>query len=145
MKETNKDSRESYLFAAWAASIIAMFGSLYFSEIRQYEPCLLCWYQRILMYPFALILGIAVVKKDYKITFYTMIMSAVGGLISLYHYSLQKVPFMADNAVTCGRVPCTGQYINWLGFITIPFLALTAFIIIFSLSLLVWKNSKEEA
>jgi len=97
------------------------------------------------MYPFALILGIAVVKKDYKITFYTMIMSAVGGLISLYHYSLQKVPFMADNAVTCGRVPCTGQYINWLGFITIPFLALTAFIIIFSLSLLVWKNSKEEA
>jgi len=145
LKETNKDSRESYLFAAWAASIIAMFGSLYFSEIRQYEPCLLCWYQRILMYPFALILGIAVVKKDYKITFYTMIMSAVGGLISLYHYSLQKVPFMADNAVTCGRVPCTGQYINWLGFITIPFLALTAFIIIFSLSLLVWKNSKEEA
>lgn len=145
MEKTKKDSRESYLFAAWATSIIAMFGSLYFSEIRQYEPCLLCWYQRILMYPFALILGIAVVKKDYKISFYTMIMSAVGGLISLYHYSLQKVPFMADNAVTCGRVPCTGQYINWLGFITIPFLALTAFIIIFSLSLVVWKKSKEEA
>lgn len=145
MKETKKDSRESFLFAAWATSIIAMFGSLYFSEIRQYEPCLLCWYQRILMYPFALILGIAVVRKDYKISFYTMIMAAIGGLISLYHYSLQKVPFMADNAVTCGRVPCTGQYINWLGFITIPFLALTAFIIIFSLSLLIWKKSKEEA
>jgi disulfide bond formation protein DsbB len=145
LKETKKDSRESFLFAAWATSIIAMFGSLYFSEIRQYEPCLLCWYQRILMYPFALILGIAVVRKDYKISFYTMIMAAIGGLISLYHYSLQKVPFMADNAVTCGRVPCTGQYINWLGFITIPFLALTAFIIIFSLNLLIWKKSKEEA
>lgn len=145
MKETKKDSRESFLFAAWATSIIAMFGSLYFSEIRQYEPCLLCWYQRILMYPFALILGIAVIKKDYKISFYTMIMAAVGGLISLYHYSLQKVPFMADNAGTCGRVPCTGQYINWLGFISIPFLALTAFIIIFSLSLIIWKKSKEEA
>jgi disulfide bond formation protein DsbB len=145
LEKTKKDSRESFLFAAWATSIIAMFGSLYFSEIRQYEPCLLCWYQRILMYPFALILGIAVVKKDYKISFYTMIMSAVGGLISLYHYSLQKVPFMADNAVTCGRVPCTGQYINWLGFITIPFLALTAFIIIFTLSLLIWQKSKEEA
>lgn len=144
MEETKKDSRESWLFAAWATSIIAMFGSLYFSEIRQYEPCLLCWYQRILMYPFALILGIAVVKKDYKISFYTMIMSAVGGLISLYHYSLQKVPFMADNAVTCGRVPCTGEYINWVGFITIPFLALSAFIIIFSLSLIIWKKSKEE-
>ncbi|CAM3782364.1 disulfide oxidoreductase [Mesobacillus thioparans] len=145
MQESKKDSRETLLFAAWATSIIAMFGSLYFSEIRQYEPCLLCWYQRILMYPFALILGIAVVKKDYKISFYTMIMAAVGGLISLYHYSLQKVPFMADNAVTCGRVPCTGQYINWFGFISIPFLALTAFIIIFSLSLVIWKKSKEEA
>ncbi|MBT2678013.1 disulfide bond formation protein B [Bacillus sp. ISL-35] len=145
MQKPKKDSRETLLFTAWATSIIAMFGSLYFSEIRQYEPCLLCWYQRIMMYPFALILGIAVVKKDYKISFYTMIMAAVGGLISLYHYSLQKVPFMADNAATCGRVPCTGQYINWFGFITIPFLALTAFIIIFSLSLVIWKKSKEEA
>ncbi|RSD29209.1 disulfide bond formation protein B [Mesobacillus subterraneus] len=145
MEPKKKDARETWLFAAWATSIIAMFGSLYFSEIRQYEPCLLCWYQRILMYPFALILGIAVVKKDYRISFYTMIMSAAGGLISLYHYSLQKVPFMADNAITCGRVPCTGQYINWLGFITIPFLALTAFIIIFALSLIIWKKTKEEA
>ena len=46
-----KDRRESFLFIAWAASVIAMFGSLYFSEIRQYEPCELCWYQRIVMYP----------------------------------------------------------------------------------------------
>lgn len=143
MGQDKKDSRETLLFAAWATSIIAMFGSLYFSEIRQYEPCLLCWYQRILMYPFALILGIAVVKKDYRISLYTMALSAVGAMISLYHYSLQKVPFMADNAVTCGRVPCTGQYINWLGFITIPFLALTAFIIIFILSLIIWKKTKE--
>jgi len=143
MGQVKKDSRETLLFAAWATSILAMFGSLYFSEIRQYEPCLLCWYQRILMYPFALILGIAVVKKDYRISLYTMAMSAVGALISIYHYSLQKVPFMADNAVTCGRVPCTGQYINWLGFITIPFLALSAFIIIFTLSMIIWKKTKE--
>ncbi|MEH7884627.1 disulfide oxidoreductase [Bacillus sp. JJ1609] len=143
MGQVKKDSRETFLFAAWATSILAIFGSLYFSEIRQYEPCLLCWYQRILMYPFALILGIAVVKKDYRISVYTMAMSAVGALISIYHYSLQKVPFMADNAVTCGRVPCTGQYINWFGFITIPFLALSAFIIIFTLSMIIWKKTKE--
>lgn len=143
MGQVNKDSRETFLFAAWATSILAIFGSLYFSEIRQYEPCLLCWYQRILMYPFALILGIAVIKKDYRISLYTMAMSAVGAMISIYHYSLQKVPFMADNAVTCGRVPCTGQYINWFGFITIPFLALSAFIIIFTLSMIIWKKTKE--
>lgn len=145
MKQDKKDLRETYLFVSWATSIIAMFGSLYFSEIRQYEPCQLCWYQRILMYPFTLTLAIAIVKKDYRISLYSMALSAVGAVISLYHYSLQKVPFMADNAYTCGRIPCTGQYINWFGFITIPFLAMTAFIIIFTLSLFIWKKNKEEA
>lgn len=145
MADEKKDSRETFLFTAWAAAIIAMFGSLYFSEIRQYEPCELCWYQRILMYPFTIILGMAIVRKDYRISLYSMVLSAIGAIISLYHYSLQKVPFMADNADTCGRVPCTGQYINWFGFITIPFLALTAFIIIFSMSLLIWKKTKEAA
>jgi disulfide bond formation protein DsbB len=143
MKEESKDKRESLLFVAWAASVIAMFGSLYFSEIRQYEPCELCWYQRILMYPFVVILGIATVKKDYKISFYSMVLSAIGGIISIYHYSLQKISFLADTAPACGRVPCTGQYINWLGFMTIPFLALTAFIIIFICSFLIWKKTRE--
>jgi disulfide bond formation protein DsbB len=139
----NTKNKESLLFTAWATSVVAMFGSLYFSEIRQFEPCVLCWYQRILMYPLVLILGIAVVKKDYKIAFYTMIFSGIGAGISFYHYLLQKVSFFADTAPTCGRVPCTGQYINWLGFITIPFLALTAFIIIFIISLLLWKKKGE--
>ncbi|MBA4535607.1 disulfide bond formation protein B [Bacillus aquiflavi] len=140
MKQMNKDVRESFLFIPWAVSVIAMFGSLYFSEILQYEPCELCWYQRILMYPLVLLLGIAVIKKDDKIASYSLWMSGIGGLISLYHYLIQKVPFFADRALSCGRIPCTGQYINWLGFITIPFLALVAFIIIFIFSLLLWKN-----
>ncbi|MDZ5473949.1 disulfide oxidoreductase [Bacillus sp. 31A1R] len=144
MAQNKNDKRENILFIAWASSVIAMFGSLYFSEIRQYEPCLLCWYQRILMYPFVVILGIATVKKDFKIAFYTMILSIIGAGISLYHYSLQKLAFLADTAPACGRVPCTGQYINWLGFITIPFLALVAFIIIFVCSYMIWKKTKEE-
>ena len=145
MDKKLKDSRESLLFLAWAASIIAFFGSLYFSEIRQYEPCTLCWYQRILMYPFVILLGVAIVRKDYRISIYSMILSAIGGCISLYHYLIQKVAFFADHSASCGRIPCTGQYINWLGFISIPFLALIAFIIIFVCSLLIWKKLKEEA
>jgi len=134
--------KENILFIAWAVSIIATYGSLYFSEIRQYEPCTLCWYQRIIMYPFTVILGIAVIKKDFQISFYSMILSAIGILTSAYHYALQKLSFLADTAPSCGRVPCTGQYINWLGFISIPFLALIAFIIIFVCSYILWKNSK---
>ncbi|MBM7694262.1 disulfide bond formation protein DsbB [Peribacillus deserti] len=143
MSHTDK-KKENLLFLAWGFSVIAMFGSLYFSEIKGYEPCELCWYQRILMYPMALILGIAVVKKDFKISFYTMILSCIGGLISIYHVLIQKVTFFTDSAPACGRVPCTSDYINWLGFITIPLLALTAFILIFITSLLVWKNTKED-
>jgi disulfide bond formation protein DsbB len=143
MNKDQSDKRESLLFVAWAASVIAMFGSLYFSEIRQYEPCELCWYQRIVMYPFVIILGIANVKKDYSISLYSMVLSIIGACISLYHYSLQKISLLSDVAPSCGRIPCTGQYINWFGFITIPFLALIAFIIIFVCSFLIWKKSKE--
>ncbi|KZO01138.1 disulfide formation protein C [Pseudobacillus badius] len=134
--------KENLLFIAWGASFIAMLGSLYFSEVMKYEPCELCWYQRILMYPLVLILGLAIIKKDTAAARYSLALSAVGGCISLYHYAIQKVDFLTNTAPACGRVPCTGMYINWFGFITIPFLALTAFIIIFTASLLVIKGKE---
>jgi disulfide bond formation protein DsbB len=136
-----KDIRENMLFFAWAVSVIATLGSLYFSEIRQFEPCELCWYQRILMYPLAILLGIAAVRKDYQISLYSAVLSGVGLLVSAYHYMIQKVPFFSAHAPACGRIPCTGQYINWAGFITIPFLAFIAFIFIFSVSIWLWKRS----
>ncbi|RFU71436.1 disulfide bond formation protein B [Peribacillus saganii] len=141
--ESTNSRNDNLLFFAWATSIIAMFGSLYFSEIKQFEPCELCWYQRILMYPLTVILGIATVKKHYWISMYSMVLSAIGACISGYHYLIQKIDFFSEAAPSCGRVPCTGQYINWLGFITIPFLALTAFIIIFVCSLLIWSKIRE--
>lgn len=133
--------RETYLFLAWATSIIALFGSLYFSEVRMYEPCELCWYQRILMYPLTIILGIGVVKKDFSISFYSFVLSIIGALVSLFHYSIQKIDFLGEHSLSCGRVPCTGEYINYFGFITIPFLALIAFILISIFSFLTWRRS----
>lgn len=116
------------LLCSWIVSIAAMGGSLYFSEIKQFIPCELCWYQRILMYPLVLLLGIAFFKKDFKIYQYVLPMSIIGICFSGYHYYLQKKPLDAGiNFCTSG---CTGQYINWFGFITIPFLALTAFTLI---------------
>ena len=113
-----------------AASIIAMFGSLYFSEIKQYEPCALCWYQRIITYPFTIILGIAIIRKDYWISFYTMIVSAIGAFISTYHYFTKG--FILSRPHPCMRKGSMYRTIyKRIGFITIPFLALTAFVIIF--------------
>ncbi|QGQ44423.1 disulfide oxidoreductase [Metabacillus sediminilitoris] len=141
MSNTNSKKVENLLSTAWVASFIATLGSLYFSEIMQYTPCDLCWYQRIFMYPLVIILGIGVFKKDASIALYTLILSGIGGCISIYHYSIQKIDFLGENSISCGIVPCTGEYINWLGFITIPFLALIAFIIIFVSSLLLLKKA----
>ncbi|WP_391117228.1 disulfide oxidoreductase [Psychrobacillus sp. L3] len=135
---------ENLLLFMWSVALTATLGSLYFSEIRQYEPCELCWYQRILMYPLVIILGVAYAQKNAKVAVTTLIFSIIGGCISAYHYSIQKISFMQDSAPACGRVPCTSDYINYLGFITIPFLALIAFILIIISSVLVLRSIKEE-
>ncbi|MFX3673753.1 MAG: disulfide oxidoreductase [Paenisporosarcina sp.] len=135
---------ENLLLFMWVVALTATLGSLYFSEIRGYEPCELCWIQRIFMYPLVIILGIAYIQKNARIAVTTAALSIIGGAISLYHYSLQKVDFLSESAPSCGRVSCTGEYINLLGFITIPFLALIAFTLIAVLSFLTIKALKEE-
>jgi disulfide bond formation protein DsbB len=115
------------LFFSWITSLIATLGSLYFSEVLNYIPCTLCWYQRILMYPLTLILGIAFYHGDEKVYKYGLPISIIGICISAYHYSLQKIPFLQKFEMCTSGVPCSGEYMNLLGFITIPFLALVAF------------------
>ncbi|MHA6261222.1 disulfide oxidoreductase [Sporosarcina sp. CAU 1771] len=134
---------ENSLIFIWAVSFIATLGSLYFSEVRKFDPCEFCWYQRILMYPIVLISGIALFQKNAKIALTLAIFSAVGGSISLYHYGIQKLQYLQDSAPACGDISCTGFYINVFGFITIPFLALLAFTLIFITSLLMMKWQKE--
>lgn len=131
------------MFFSWGISLIATAGSLFFSEVLKYIPCDLCWYQRILMYPLIILLGIASAKKDYKMSMYALVLSLIGGGISLYHYLVQKVPALHDLGNACGIVPCNTDYINWFGFITIPFLALIAFTLISILQVIVMKNTKE--
>lgn len=134
---------ENSLLFIFTVSLIATLGSLYFSEVRGLEPCTLCWYQRILMYPLILISGIALIQKNSNIALTTALFSLIGGCMSLYHYSIQKLSFLKESAPACGNVPCTGQYVNYLGFITIPFMALLAFILIFITSLFMMKWQKE--
>ena len=127
------------LYLAWLVALTATLGSLYFSEIREFVPCELCWIQRIFMYPLTIILGIAVFTEDRTIRKYVLPLTIIGGIVSLYHYLVQKVPGFAEIQPCAQGVPCSGQYINWLGFITIPFLALTAFTLI---TILMWNVKK---
>jgi disulfide bond formation protein DsbB len=140
MKKVNVN--QIYLYTAWIVAVIATLGSLYFSEISGFIPCELCWYQRILMYPLVFLLGIATFLYDLAVRKYVLTLAVVGWFISLYHYMVQKVPGFAEIKPCVSGVPCSAQYINWLGFITIPFLAFTAFTIIIILMILI-KKGKE--
>jgi disulfide bond formation protein DsbB len=122
----NRNSMYIALLAAW----IAMCGSLYFSEVRGYVPCVLCWYQRILMYPLAGIIAVGLLRRDWNLPYYVLPFSLFGLGMSTYHYLLEKTDIFAGAAACRQGVSCTTQWINWFGFVTIPFLALTAFLII---------------
>ncbi|MBM4761035.1 disulfide oxidoreductase [Bacillus sp. B15-48] len=127
------------LYLAWIVSIIATGGSLYFSEGMKFIPCSWCWYQRILMYPLVFLLGRAAIKGDRNIIPYILPLSMLGTLIGTVHYLEQKVGLFGDACRSL--IPCSTQYINWAGFITIPFLSLVAFMLITILLSLNKKNT----
>lgn len=114
------------LTLAWIVALTAMLGSLYFSEVAHFTPCEYCWYQRIAMYPLALILGIAAYRSDRGIRRYALPMVTIGAIISAYHYLLQHFPELAST--TCSATaPCTAAWVWEFGFVSIPFMALACF------------------
>ncbi len=127
---------EQGLYISWVIALVATLGSLYFSEIQKYIPCTYCWYQRILMYPMVILLGIAAVRQDYKQSYYVLPLSILGMCMSAYHYLVQKTSWFESAGSGCGIIPCNAAYINWLGFISIPFLAFVAFTLITAMN--VW-------
>ncbi|PIC63004.1 disulfide bond formation protein B [Sporosarcina sp. P13] len=135
--------QENLLLFIWTVALTATLGSLYYSEIKGYIPCTMCWYQRIFMYPIVLIGIIALIQKNAKVALTTATFSFIGGCIALYHYGIQKLPALQENAPTCGGVSCTGQYVNYFSFVTIPLLAFVAFAFIFIASLVLLKDTKE--
>ncbi|MEI7593977.1 MAG: disulfide oxidoreductase [Actinomycetes bacterium] len=128
--------------AIWLAWIVAMgttLGSLYYSQIAEYVPCELCWFQRIAMYPLALILLIAALRNDRWIWVYAVPLSAIGAAISVYHTQLQAFP---EQATFCSTtVPCTTRYVWQFGFVSLPFMALAAFSFIMVMLLLARTTS----
>jgi len=123
-------SKRAFILA-FLVALVATLGSLTYSEILGYDPCKLCWLQRIFMYPQVILLGMALWKKDDKITDYSLVLSVIGGFIALYHYLLQ---LGIAPAVPCSAVgystTCSKQFVLEYGYITIPMMALSAFILI---------------
>lgn len=118
----------NYIQLIYGLSLLAMLISLYFSEVAQLEACTLCWYQRICMYPIAVISFIAMLRKDKYVYRYILPLAVAGALLALYNYLLQKAGFNL-NILTCSTgKSCADIDFELLGFITIPLMSLVAFL-----------------
>ena len=117
---------------AWVVAFLATAGSLYFSEVAGFEPCRLCWYQRIAMYPLVILLGVAAARRERAGAFYVIAMALIGALVSTYHVALEWFPSL-DSGACSAATPCTLIWFRVFGFISLPTLALTAFGLILTL------------
>ena len=131
------------LWLAWAFAAVATVGSLFFSEVSQFIPCRLCWFQRIGMYPLAATLLIAAIRRDTRGgALYGLPPAIFGAIVAIYHIYIEYHP-EAETAGCKIGAPCTTKWIDKLGYITIPVLALTAFLAI--ITLLVMALSRTSA
>lgn len=120
------------LYLAWVIALVGLFGSLYYGEVLQMEPCRLCWYQRIGMFPLALFLGIATYTNERKIAFYSLPLVVFGGLFAFYQSLTQIFPTVKIAALCSESSPCTLAG-------NIPYFSLLAFA---SIGILILLNKK---
>jgi disulfide bond formation protein DsbB len=129
----------------WIAAIFALVatgGSLYFSEVAHFVPCRLCWYQRIAMYPLLPLLAIAALRKDFRGgSLYALPLAVIGAGVSIYHIYIENNP-EAESAGCRAGASCATKWIEELGYITIPTLALTAFLAIIVLSVTALRRER---
>jgi len=129
-----RDVQRNALWLAWIVALVATLGSLYYSEIAHFVPCKLCWYQRICMYPLAVILLVAAVRRERRIWMYVLPQAVVGAGFALYHTQLQAFPSQGSSFCTTLE-PCTVRYVWQFGFVSLPFMALSAFSFIITMLL----------
>ncbi len=123
--------------AAWGAAIVALIatlGSLTYSEYFLFEPCRLCWFQRIAMYPLVPVIAVGAWRRDPSLRWYALPLAVIGAGISVYHYLIQTFPALSgENSCVVGA-SCSAKYVNAFGFVSIPFMAGCGFLLIIALT-----------
>lgn len=140
----NKEVAWYLVFISWVVALVATLGSLFFSEVMRFPPCLLCWYQRICMYPMVFLLLAGLFPLSRQLFKFTLPMLFVGMGVALYH-NLLYYKILPQSAAPCVQgISCTTVHIQWLGFITIPLMSLIAFSLILVLLLIVLRKFQDE-
>jgi disulfide bond formation protein DsbB len=130
------------IWIAWVIALAALLGSLLFSEIADFIPCRLCWFQRIAMYPLAVILLIGALRRDVRgVALYALPFPVLGALVSAYHIYIENHPEAESAGCTIGA-PCSTKWIDQFGYVTIPTLAITAFAAIATLLVFALRRTR---
>ncbi len=135
------------LWLAFAVSAVATGGSLFFSEIANYFPCELCWYQRICMYPLSIVTLLAALRDDTRVARYLLPLPIVGAGVSVYHLLVENgVVDQSRSCLISAPGGCATKWINEFGYMTIPTLALTGFLLVLAFLLLAaFADAEREA
>ena len=118
---------------AFAVAATATLGSLYFSEVADYVPCRLCWFQRIAMYPLAVVLLVGAIRRDHAVRFYAAPLAAIGAAIAGYHYLIEWRPELDRGVCDASGPACTAVWFREFGFVTLAFMALVGFLAVLAL------------
>lgn len=144
MSQTNQlsDKNWTLLFLAWVFVSVSTLGSLFFSHVMEFAPCVLCWYQRICLFPLVIILATGLFPFDKRVVIYALPLAIAGWLTAFYHNLLYS-NIIPQTLQPCSQgVSCTEKYIELFGFLTIPMLSLLSFSIIITLLFLLKRRIK---
>ena len=119
-----------FIYVAWTLALAATLGSLFFGEVMKLPPCTLCWYQRICLFPLSVILAVGIVQRDDRVVWYALPLAGLGLAIGLYHNLLYWGVIPEQLSPCTETLSCRTRQIEWLGFITIPLMAMGAFAVI---------------
>ena len=135
------DSRWTLVFLAWLTATLATLGALFMSEIMALAPCVLCWYQRIFMFPLVVILALGLFPFDPKVVRYALPLGLIGLAVAAFHLLL-VAGYIPETLTPCRQgIPCSTVQIEWFGFVTIPLLSFLAFLTVNALLLASFMRS----
>jgi disulfide bond formation protein DsbB len=129
------------LFLTWLLAGGSTLGSLFFSQVMDFAPCVLCWYQRIFLFPLVIILAVGLFPFDPKVVKFSLPLAIAGLLTAIYH-NLLYAGIIPESIRPCSRgVSCTEEYIELFGFLTIPLLSLLSFALISAILLILKRRT----
>jgi disulfide bond formation protein DsbB len=132
------------LWAAFVVAAIGTGGSLFFSEIAGYVPCDLCWFQRVCMYPLSILTLFAAWHGDHRFARYLLPVAVVGAGVSTYHILIENKVITEPASCRIGGAGCVVKWIDQFGYVTIPTLALTGFLLLIGFLALAGAESEDE-